>query len=464
MRFVGLLLVLAWGVTAQIEPEGAGAVLYFPQLADGGSPSGEQWETTLTFIHASLLTRESARLMVEFFNDQGGPLALDFGSGLASSFEFSVPAGGLRRFRSRMASPSVVTGWARALASVPVQGTVAFRQILSGRPVVELTAHAVTPTHTYAAAANADLGIALANPDPWDWITLEVVLRNSSGSYVGSRTVTLPPLGHRSFNLRSLFTTLAPGFEGIVEIRHPNRPVYFAGWAVQAERGLMSTLPSGRYVWPPSHRERIISVYARIMTAARTAEPSVFGPRVQLSIGSERQINAYAYRTGDRIQINLATSELFGDAEAELAYVIAHELGHIYQFRSGRYLFHANSELDADAWAALLLLLAGYDPYAAAGALGRLQLAAGRPGLLGEFIRDLQDPHRSFSTRIDMVLQTLRGVCSASVELQNLCGAYRSLLHPHFPFDLPLWLGEPAEQPAETQLFRVPGPLSARPQ
>lgn len=444
MRFLCLLLGFALLASCQVEPEGAGAVLYFPQLADGGSPAHEQWQTTLTFIHASPLSEEPASVLVEFFDDEGRPLALDFGSGPASSLQFTIPPKGMRRFRSRMASANVVTGWARALATLPVQGTVAFRQFLSGRAVVELTAHATLPTHTYTAIANASLGIALGNPDSTNSITLDVMLRNTAGSDVGRRSVTLPPMGHRSFNLGTLFGSLAPGFEGIVEISHASRPVYFAGWAVHAEGGLMSTLPSGRWAWPPSHAERIISVYTRILNAARMLKVDALQQAPRLLIGAEREINAYAYKTGDRIQVNLATSELFGDAEAELAYVIAHELGHIYQFRSGRYLFSNNSELDADAWAALLLLASGYDPYAASGALGRLQLAAGMPGLLGEFVRDLVDPHGSFSTRIDMVFQVLKAACTVTAEMQQLCTVYRSLLHPHFPDDLPLWLGEPA--------------------
>ncbi|MDW8131330.1 MAG: M48 family metalloprotease [Bryobacterales bacterium] len=444
MRFLGLLLGFALTAAAQLEPGGAGAVLYFPQLADGGSPAREQWQTSLTFIHAAPWSNETANVLVEFFDDEGRPLALDFGSGPASSMQFTIPAKGMRRFRSRMVSSTVVTGWARAFASLPVQGTVAFRQFLSGRAAVELTAHGTLPTHTYSAPANAELGIALGNPDSTDSVTLEVMLRNTAGSDVGRRSVTLPPLGHRSFNLGTLFGGLAPGFYGLVEISHATRPVYFVGWAVHAEGGLMSTLPSGNWPWPPSHKERIYSVYVRVTGAARLVDPEVFGQVPQLLIGTERQINAYAFRTGDRIQINLATSQLFSDAEAELAYVVAHELGHIYQFRTGRKLFSSNDELDADAWAALLLLASGYEPYAAAGALGRLQLAAGAPGLLGEFVRDLVDPHRSFSTRIDRVFQTLRQACAATTETRRLCETYRSLLHPNFPSDLPLWIKDGA--------------------
>jgi hypothetical protein len=421
---------------AQFEPEGSHVYLYFPQFADGGKEGG--WQTTFTFIHAGS-SSNPAQVVLEFFDDNGRPLALDFGGGPVSSVSFSVPARGIRRVKSRMASTETVTGWARARASLPVQGTVAFRQFFSGRPVVEVTAHSTLPTHRYVSYANPQLGIAVANPTGGAWQTVALELHDTSGNLVGTRSISLPPLGHRAFNLGSLFAGLPTEFVGTVTLDHPTQ-VCFVAWTVNAEGGLMSTLPSGRYPWPPPHWERIWAVFLRILDAAERVLPETFTRPVALEISGAAQINAYAYSTGDRITVNLASSEIYGDAEAELAWMVAHEMGHIIQFRSGKQIFSSNSELDADSWGALLLLGAGYDPYAAAGALGRLQLAAGSPGLLGEFVRTLFDPHRSFSTRIDTVLDTLAQVCSASSENRAACSRYRSLFHPDFPTDLPLRL------------------------
>jgi hypothetical protein len=430
---VGVLIGVV-SAQAQLEPEGSYTVLYFPQLADGGGE--DRWQTTLTFIHGAY-SPQPAEVRVQFYGNDGGPLALDFGQGPVSSLRFTLPPNGVRRFRSQMASATTVTGWAVAYASLPIQGTVAFRQFLSGRPAVELTAHATLPTPRYLSLANPETGIAVANTSWSAWRTLNVAVRDAGGSLLGTRSLSLPPYGHRAFNLRELFPGLPADFIGTVVLHDPTE-VSFVAWTVHAEGGLMSTLPSGRYPWPPPHWERIVAVFTRILDVGRRVVPSAFTQDVSLDISPDPVVNAYAYRSEGRIQINLAMSELYGDAEAELAWVVAHEMGHIIQFRLGRQVWSSNEELDADAWSALLLLVAGYDPYAAAGGLGRLQMTTNRPGLLGEFVRWLTDPHSSFSTRIDKVLDTLQQVCSASSQNQAACAAYRSLFHPHFPTTLPL--------------------------
>lgn len=396
------------------------------------------WQTTFTFIHARV-SSAPAQVVLEFFDDNGQPLALDFGGGRVSSLNLTVPASGIQRVRSRMTSAETVMGWARACSSVPVQGTVAFRQFLSGRPVVELTAHSTLPTLRYLSPASSQLGIALANPHGEEWRTVALELRDASGNLVGTRSVSLPPLGHQAFNLGSMFPGLPTEFTGTVLLSHPTQACFLA-WTVHVEGGLMSTLPSGRYAWPPPHQERIWAVFLRILDVARTLMPDAFNRPMALEISSAAQVNAFAYSSGDRIKVNLATSQMYGDAEAELAWAVAHEMGHIIQFRTGKKYFSSEAELDTDGWGALLLLGASYDPYAAAGALGRLQLAAGLPGLLGELLLELLVPHRSFSTRIDTVLQTLTEICSASPGNQAMCTRYRSWFHPHFPTNLPLHL------------------------
>jgi len=432
-----IALLMAGGpALAQFEPEGAHVYLYFPQFADGGREGG--WQTTFTFIHARI-SSAPAQVVLEFFDDNGRPLALDFGGGRVSSLNLTVPASGIQRVRSRMTSAETVTGWAWARASLPVQGTVAFRQFFSGRPVVELTAHSTLPTLRYLSPANPQLGIALANPYADTWRTVALELREASGNLVGTRSVSLPPLGHQAFSLGSMFPGLPTEFTGTVELSHPTQACFVA-WTVHVEGGLMSTLPSGRYPWPPPHQERIWAVFLRILDAARTLVPDTFTRQVTLELSSAAQVNAYAYSSGDRIKVNLATSQMYGDAEAELAWAVAHEMGHIIQLRTGKRTFSSEAEADADAWGALLLLGASYDPYAASGALGRLQLAAGAPGLLGELLLELLVPHRSFSTRIDTVLQRLKQICSASPENQAICTWYRSLFHPRFPTNLPLHL------------------------
>jgi len=116
--------------SAQLIPESAQTVLYFAHLTDGGTPKGEQWQATLSFSNPNMISATSAFVTVQFYADDGSPMVLDFGHGLSSSLAFSIPAQGVRTFKSTMASPSVISGWARAEASIPIQGTVLFQQFI----------------------------------------------------------------------------------------------------------------------------------------------------------------------------------------------------------------------------------------------------------------------------------------------------------------------------------------------
>ncbi len=144
----------------QLQPQSAHVNLYFPQLADGGTFEA-QWQTTFTFVNPNPF---SASVALHLFDDSGGPLALDLGSGPSSRHEFLVPPQGIRILRSRIASSTIVVGWAVALATAPVQATVAFRAINRGVPRQEITAEPTLPTFRYVSAANRFLGVAIANP------------------------------------------------------------------------------------------------------------------------------------------------------------------------------------------------------------------------------------------------------------------------------------------------------------
>jgi hypothetical protein len=115
---------------------------------------------------------------------------------------------------------------------------------------------------------------------------------------------------------------------------------------------------------------------------------------------------------------------------------VAHELGHIAQFRLGRNVFPiTNREQDADAFAMAMCLIAGFDPYAGAGALAKLSMAYGTAGLLAQAFDDLVDPHGSFNSRIDTMYSFLTFVCT---QVRVSCETYKSFVHPNFPPVSPL--------------------------
>ena len=129
-------------------------------------------------------------------------------------------------------------------------------------------------------------------------------------------------------------------------------------------------------------------------------------------------------------RINPFIADLLADFESELVFIIGHELGHVYQFRTGEQLYNpGNKELDADIWRMLLSLLSGYDPYAGAGALEKMEMLAGRANLYSQYLQQITSVHGSFNERLDDIYDTIVYSCK---EAQAACKCYREVFHPHF--------------------------------
>jgi hypothetical protein len=170
---------------------------------------------------------------------------------------------------------------------------------------------------------------------------------------------------------------------------------------------------------------RLFATYQSIQ--ALDSPPSLY-------LNTEPVINAYATK-GQEVHIFVALAELIHDSQSELAFAMAHEMGHIVQQRTGTlYFVNNNPEFDADVWGVLVSLLAGYDPYAGSGALAKLSMVTGDVGLQQQFEdQSSQDAHKSFVSRIEIMYDALKGVCGINTDFQNLCNQYRSQAHPHFP-------------------------------
>jgi hypothetical protein len=219
-------------------------------------------------------------------------------------------------------------------------------------------------------------------------------------------------------------------------------PDYFLAWTLNGDSGVISSLPSGRLAWPISHGERILLVYAKVFDAAQRALSGLgvdltAAPATTLQISSDPVINAFASPNGT-VQINLALSELISDSPSELAFAIAHELGHMVQYRTKRFAFSPNAEFDADTYGMLFSLFAGFDPYAAAGTLAKFDMARGQAGLLAQVFDNFSgDLHGSFNERIAAVFGTIQILC-AIPSYAPTCALYKSAVHPHIPNPAPL--------------------------
>jgi predicted Zn-dependent protease len=160
------------------------------------------------------------------------------------------------------------------------------------------------------------------------------------------------------------------------------------------------------------------------------------------------QVNSFALPTQNEVHIFLNLAELISDSESELAFVVGHEVGHIIQSQNNRLLFSSgNIEWDADEIGMLLSLLAGYDPYGAAGALAKLAMASGSAGLIDQNFDNLAtslglDPHGSFNDRLALIFGEMQSLC-ALPQAQTFCAQYKDLVHPHLPPGAPLRLPPP---------------------
>lgn len=405
--------------------------LYFAQIADGQF-SGGRWQTAITLVNTN---DRAASADLRLFASDGGPLMVDFGGGLGSQFTVTVPAKGSLSIASRPTSLPVRSGWARVYSDTPLVGSASFRLWLGSQAAQEVTAPPTLPVIDSVSYANRDLGVAVANPNNRT-LRVNAYFKLNSGAIFGPSLITLPPFGHTAFNVRDRFPQTGSG-DGILSLEAVSRPEdEFLSWTMNTDPGgTFSSIPPGGITPPISHWDRIWNTFQRVFNAARDLGMLRTAP--DLEILYDKTVNAYA-ADGIEVGIFMGLSELLGDSDSELAFVAAHELGHIYQQRAGRLEFHQNPEFDADIWGALLTLLSGYDAYAVAGALSKLAMATGTAGLATQFEQQLSpDAHKSFNTRISEVYEMLAFMCSIP-EAAPACRTYKAILHPHLPDSAPL--------------------------
>ena len=434
-----LFFFLAVSCFAQLDPEGAHVDLYFPHLADGG-PVKDQWQTSFVFVNPHLSL--PANVVLSMFGDDGQPLSLNLGGGAGSVQVVTVPPSGSVTLRSSIEFPTTRTGYAVAVSDVPLQATVLFRRIMNGVPQAEISSAATLPSQQYLSPATRELGIAMVNIYNVAK-NFQVTAIDSNGHTTGSTVVSLAPRQHVSFTLSDRIPNLPADFRGSVKIGTATLTAdQFLAWTLNVDRGLVASLPPGRLEWPVSHSDRIWLVYRKLLAAtpAGLAALGVTGVSldapgmVTLSISPEQTINALG-RLGI-VQIDLSLSQLISDSPSELAFVVGHELGHIAQIQRGQTLSLANVEQDADLFAMTLMILAGFDPYGGAGALGKLSMVSGTPNLVAPTFDDLPDPHASFTSRLNSIFATLTQAC-AQPAVSGYCGAYRAVIHPNLPATAP---------------------------
>jgi hypothetical protein len=369
------------------EPVGAHIFQFFPQFADGGPPQ-DRWLTTIALINPGA---ESVTVALQGMNAAGVPLSIDFGGGAATVHTMQIPAHGSRKLRSLGRSSQVVTGWIQVAATSPIFGTLFFKRVLNGIPQTEISVPPVLPSAQHLILATRELGIAAVNLGSRS-LPVRIEVFDDDGRQVGSSSDQISPNGQLLFNLGTRFPALGSGYQGTVLVSAVDFATgtdSFAVMGINSEQGLISSLPVTGLRWPSSQVANTAFVHSKVLSAAKQVA-GAFGinldsPPVTFETYSDPILNAFATNDGLRVLMTLAVADLMSDSLSEIAFVVAHEYGHVLQARGRRQLLDMNNrERDADQLAMCMLLLAGFDPYAGAGALAKLSMASGQAGLLSQ--------------------------------------------------------------------------------
>ncbi len=430
-------------------PREAQSVLYFPHINEGGPDTNNFWQMTFTFVNANAVP---ANMSVSFYNDDGSPMMVDFGSGPAASISATIPPLGSRVFRSQLTHKTLVWGWAAGQSDAPVLCQLNYRNMQNGQVNADMDANPTTGTAQWMSTANANLGIAVANPSPSDTMTYMVDVKDSEGNDLGSKSFPLAPHGHDAFTLSSRFT-VPQGFAGSVTITGQTaspsvyKPVV---WTVGWDAGVFATLPDGRAMMPDDQQARAMRVFGRVVAMAHQLGYNV-NPQLTLLPGTAANGIANAMgglsATGsDQVTMYMSLVEMAGDSDGELAFLMAHQVAHVIQCRTHGckmpvdVQFTNDYEVDADEMGMMLSTSAGYDSYAAAAMYAKLQMGNAQAvmGQMGMGMGSVNvwedmmstDPHGFFATRVNNLFQVQQRMCSNPQFSSTNCQAFKTLMHP----------------------------------
>jgi hypothetical protein len=119
-----------------------------------------------------------------------------------------------------LAAP-VVAGWAQAQCTGPVKASLLFRFYnRQGIPQGEAGVESMTlPVNTFVTFAEAQTGVAIANPSETMPATVTITALDSAGLLLGTKSLQLPTNAHTSANVGPLLGL--KDFVGSVQITSP---------------------------------------------------------------------------------------------------------------------------------------------------------------------------------------------------------------------------------------------------
>ncbi len=414
---------------AQFLPANAQSSFYFAHFADGG-PVANQWRTAIRITNPLGQTNFPVSGTLFFFDPQGSPLGVDFGSGPSTSRQVNIPANGSVQIQSTGLNPILRTGSIWASFDYPVSAVEEFQNWSNGAIVNAASVNGLPGSYVFQTFADRFTGIAIANIDP-NPINCGGQFFDSSGNVLGRNSFSIGVSGQASFTVGSV-VSVGDGVVGSYQIGC-NVGAFTAVAIGGNSKGITSSMPPGGYSLPADQFAMARKAYSQLVKALNQLVPGFGQPK--LNFFGDTVLNAWYDRTANTVNIEVGLLQLLADSPSETAWVLAHELGHAIQKFTGNTTFDANPELDADQIATVEMLLTGYDAYAAGGALGKLQMALGQTSLVAQAFDNLNDIHTSFSNRMGVVMNEIQQICGLQAYKQ-FCEIEHTIFHPQAPTPL----------------------------
>jgi sugar lactone lactonase YvrE len=232
---------------------------FLVSLSSAGSvthlASAGYWTTTITLVNTSNLP---AQARLNFFDDNGNPLALPLNfpqssSGLAGPLVASTldrivnPGAQLVVQSTGPNSQPTLSGWAQVLTNGYLGGFAIFSQAMGNTnqeaDVPLDTSHSgdyVVPFDNTNGSASA---MALANISA-NAVTVAISISDDAGNVILSDSITLPAMGHRSFNLADRYGPVTAGRRGTLEFTTPSPGLLSVLGLNFNATGAFSTIPT----------------------------------------------------------------------------------------------------------------------------------------------------------------------------------------------------------------------------
>ena len=442
----GLSMSTAYASQAQVD-------LYFPYAMLGGSDSN-RW-TAEVVVLASGFTDASVSL--EFISETGSKHPnIIFVPSKQSGSGSMIPPGETRRFvATGYDSLRPLKGWIRGKSTVPVVPTLILKLTTNGSPYQSFRIPAIRPAGGSIYQLIDPTKVFLLNRDDTAPLELKIEVTATNGQTIESRTVLLPPNTARDF----VFDGTRTGTLDLTPSPASRLYTFVAGAVpfIHSGTSFAVAMSDGGYRRSIAHKEQLNYQFRVIETTAKfiaslvsesfREEGNIYNANryrhvfdgVHLEIPEDAMVNAYA-RNASVVGVSLGLVELLADSPGELAFVIGHEFGHIFQQRTNELSNNPyNIEADADSWGALFSLMSGHDVYASAGALSKLAMVTGNSSLATQMFEDMPyfEAHRSINTRMSTVFDMLVALCSNPNWVQS-CADYKRVVHPNLPSIAPL--------------------------